>query len=209
MPGAEVPWAGYAGFATFLDAMRARSEEEVRVAETSEFGFITDDYGLVVEEFTGAANEFYKYKAGEWFIARSRTLPIDFMATTPDAVHGYMVRGAAGGVAEIVTPPMTGLEAGEHNHIDTGVHSHAWSGGDPQGGSVGGQTSAESPPIYAQHQEQHYHRVVTPPYFAPPQPGDMVVILWVRKQTPFVIDVVASTRLYQATIMAGQWSAVV
>jgi hypothetical protein len=207
MPGAQDPSAGFAGYANFISALAGHNDEQVRVNSAAEFGFITDEYALIIQDFTGSTNEFHKFVAGKWYIARSRTNPMDFMATTPDGVHGYAARATAASTAEVIVPPMMGLGAGEHNHIGTATHSHSFSAGDPQGGSVGGETSVASPDIYAQHEEQHYHRLVTPPYFAPPQPGDMVVVLWVQKQIPFVVDVVANTRLYMSSIMAGQWEA--
>jgi hypothetical protein len=193
------------------DAIGAISRGSVRVPAAHEMGTITEAYGLAIDQFQtddGGALSPIVIQQGEYLVSRALTVPLDYLSTTPDGVATYTTHPSGSPTEPDVeaTPPD---ESGAHDHHSVGLHSHSWSGGDPQGGSVGGTTSAdvisidrsdELSPSALPYEGHHHHRVLTPTQLRPLQPGDRVLVAWVYGQAmPIVVDVVVDSLLIPTT----------
>lgn len=179
--------------ATILHGIIGNVAKNQRVVQV---GIIDDDFALLIAGWTDKLNQPMRWLPGQYKMARRLKKPPDFMGTTPDGTHGYYLRVARLGEMTAVNVPMEGLIAGEHNHIGTGDHGHM---------GVHGPTSVNEVPIYAQHQEQHYHRLLTPPSERGIMPGDQVLVIWLTPDVPFVAEIIADSLDVANNTVPGQW----
>lgn len=171
------------GVSRLQAAIDARTKRLTDAPPERAIGIVQDDYSLAVPSFADGGGTPFRLPLGEWYLDERLSLPEQLMTTTPDGVTGYYSHAAppAEGGAVVVGPD----EEGAHDHHVVGLHSHSFSGGDPQGGSVSGTTSADaisidatdeaSPVAGLPYEGHHHHAVLTPPQLRPLMPGDKVM----------------------------------